>query len=73
MQKKQNPDRLIAMSIRWPKYVVDMLDRRRGAYITRNKFLLKLVTERLTDNEDCNKKGGPGAHRLPTQTPKAET
>jgi hypothetical protein len=41
----------VTFSIRWPKSVVESLDRHRGEYLTKNMYLLKLVQEHFAEME----------------------
>jgi hypothetical protein len=54
----------------WPPDIVRRLDKaREGTYLTRSKYVLKIVEEHLATLERKGKEG-LGAHRLPTQAPK---
>ena len=43
--------KMVAMSIRWPKSLVDLIDKQRGRYMTRNIFILKLIEEHLAERK----------------------
>lgn len=78
---------MVSMSIRWPKNLVEFIDKQRGQYMTRNIFILKLVQEHLAERKidiNSNNVGEEGAsptkvstepntNNLKTEDPRTET
>jgi hypothetical protein len=42
---------VIHLGVVWPKEIVDRINTRKGKYISRNQYLLKIIEEHLDDNE----------------------
>jgi hypothetical protein len=45
-----NPN-VVHLGVVWPKEIVDKIHARKGKYISRNQYLLKIIEEHLDDNE----------------------
>lgn len=49
-------EQFVTMSIRWPKNVFEKIDAQRGPYLSRNMAILKLVRERLEEEQNDSRK-----------------
>jgi hypothetical protein len=64
---------LVHTGIYFPRETLKKLDERRGRYISRNKYMMKIIEEHLMDdnelkNVDEPKGSTPTAHPTPTPT-----
>jgi hypothetical protein len=59
MSQKQD---LLHSGITFPRQTLKKLDQLRGPYLSRNKFMLKIIEEYLKEQEEQKGKGVEGSH-----------